>query len=124
MLHHVIGWVDALAETARVLRPGGAVIGYDLTDTQIARWIHKADGSPHRIIAADELADGLAVAGFIEISVRQSFAGHLMRFHAHKPGGHRPGNQDQGLSDEQPGREPRPLPPAGPPLDHSPVPIR
>lgn len=84
MLHHVINWVEALAETARVLRPGGAIIGYDLTGTRIARWVHKADGSPHRIIAADELADGLAVAGFTEISVRPSFAGHLMRFHAHK----------------------------------------
>ncbi|WP_459975064.1 class I SAM-dependent methyltransferase [Nocardioides pyridinolyticus] len=87
MLHHVINWLEALAETARVLRPGGAIIGYDLTDSRIARWVHKADGSPHRIIAADELADGLAVAGFTEITVRPSFAGQLMRFHAHQPTG-------------------------------------
>lgn len=85
MLHHVIDWRDALAEAARVLTPGGALVGYDLTDTRLARWIHKADGSPHLLIAADELSRGLAVAGFDEISVRRSAVGHLMRFRAHKP---------------------------------------
>lgn len=87
MLHHVIDWVDALAEVWRVLKPGGAFIGYDLTDTRVARWIHQADGSPHRIIAPDELADGFAVAGFTEISIKPSIREHLMRFHAHKPSG-------------------------------------
>lgn len=85
MLHHVIEWVDALAEVARVLRPGGALNGYDLTDTRLARAIHRADGSPHRIIAPDELADGLTVAGFTEISIHPSWRGHLMRFHAQRP---------------------------------------
>ena len=84
MLHHVVAWLEALAETARVLRPGGIIIGYDLTDTRVGQWVHSADGSPHRILAPDELADGLAVAGFTEIAVRPSFAGHLMRFRAHK----------------------------------------
>ena len=87
MLHHVIDWVDALAEVSRVLKHGGAFIGYDLTDTRIARLIHKADGSPHRIVAPDELADGLAVTGFTKITIRPSVHEHLMRFHAHKPTG-------------------------------------
>ena len=87
MLHHVIDWVQALAEAARVLRAGGTFVGYDLTDTRLARAIHRADGSPHRIIAPDELADGLTVAGFTDIAIRQSWRGHLMRFHAHRPGG-------------------------------------
>ena len=85
MLHHVIDWEEALAEIARVLRPRGTFLGYDLTSTRLARAIHKADGSPHRIIAPDDLADGLADAGFAEIAVRPSMAGHLMRFRAHKP---------------------------------------
>ena len=86
MLHHVINWNDALAEVARVLKPGGVFIGYDLTNTRLARIVHKVDGSPHRIIAPAELADGLASAGFEEAAVRQSFRDHLMRFHATKPG--------------------------------------
>ena len=84
MLHHVINWVDALAEIARVLKPGGAFIGYDLTSTPVARLIHKADRSAHRIIAPDELADGLAVAGLMEVTIRLSVAAHLMRFHGRK----------------------------------------
>ena len=86
MLHHVIDWVDALAETTRVLKPGGVLIGYDLTNTRLARAIHRADGSPHRIIAADELADGLAVTGFTDVTIDHSWRSHLMRFHAHRPG--------------------------------------
>ncbi|MDN5798010.1 MAG: class I SAM-dependent methyltransferase [Intrasporangium sp.] len=95
MLHHVIDWQDALAEVSRVMKPGGAFIGYDLTDTRLARWVHRIDGSPHRIIAPGELADGLAAAGLTDISVRLSFRGHLMRFHGRRrraapPGRHSP----------------------------------
>lgn len=82
MLHHVIDWLDALSESARVLRPGGTLVGYDLTDTPLARTIHRLDGSPHRLIAAAELRDGLAVAGFTDIAVDTSFRRHLMRFRA------------------------------------------
>ncbi|MFE6647008.1 class I SAM-dependent methyltransferase [Nocardioides sp. NPDC057772] len=82
MLHHVIDWTDALREAARVLRPGGTLIGYDLTDTALARLTHRLDGSPHRIIAHDELTEGLAVAGFRDINVVLSARRHLMRFRA------------------------------------------
>lgn len=85
MLHHVIAWQEALAEAARVLRPGGRFIGYDLTDTRAARLVHRADGSPHRIIAATEMRDGLAAAGLGDVTVDTSVCGHLMRFDAAKP---------------------------------------
>ena len=84
MLHHVIAWREALAEAARVLRPGGAFLGYDLTATRLARLIHRADRSPHRILSAAELRIGLADAGLTGITVRTSAAGLLMRFHAVK----------------------------------------
>lgn len=82
MLHHVVTWREALAEVARVLRPGGLVVGYDLTDTRLARATHRLDGSPHLILSADQVREGLETAGFGEIVVRTSAAGHLMRFRA------------------------------------------
>ncbi|MER6974504.1 class I SAM-dependent methyltransferase [Nocardioides sp. NPDC057767] len=82
MLHHIIDWTDALQETARVLRPGGILVGYDLTDTNLARLTHRLDGSPHRIIAPDELMEGLAAAGFGDIGIVLSARRHLMRFRA------------------------------------------
>lgn len=84
MLHHVIDWEPALAEAARVLQPGGSLLGYDLTDTRLARLVHQADRSPFRLIDPDELGDGLVAAGFDEVDVQVSLASHLMRFSARK----------------------------------------
>jgi len=86
MLHHVLDWLDAIGEAFRVLRPEGVFVGYDLTDTRLARTIHRLDGSPNKIIAPAELRDGLAVAGFVDVAVRVSFREHLMRFQATKRG--------------------------------------
>ena len=85
MLHHVIDWREALAEVARVAVPGGTILGYDLTDTRLARLVHRVDGSPHRILAPDELRDGLAASGLVDVAVRLSARAHLMRFRAVKP---------------------------------------
>lgn len=85
MLHHVIAWQQAVREAARVLRSGGTLLGYDLTDTRLARAIHRVDGSPHRIVAAVEMSDALSAAGLVDISVDSSAFGHLMRFRAEKP---------------------------------------
>lgn len=82
MLHHVIRWEEALAEVARVLRPGGVLLGYDLTDTRAARLVHRLYGSPHRLVAPDELASGLAATGLTGVAVRQAVSGHVMRFRA------------------------------------------
>ncbi|WP_460829464.1 class I SAM-dependent methyltransferase [Nocardioides hungaricus] len=87
MLHHVIEWRPALREVARVLKPGGRFLGYDLTTTRVARWVHAVDRSPHLLIAPHELTDALTTLGFTEIAVETSAAGHLMRFRALKPTG-------------------------------------
>lgn len=87
MLHHVVGWRAALGEVARVLRPGGALIGYDLTDTRVARWIHALDRSPHRLVRPGELTDALSDLGLVTVTLDLSAVGHLMRFHAVKADG-------------------------------------
>jgi SAM-dependent methyltransferase len=83
MLHHVIAWREALTEVARVLRPGGVLAGFDLTDTWLARVTHRLDGSPHLLLSADELREGLADAGFTAIVTRPT-AANLVRFRAAK----------------------------------------
>lgn len=82
MLHHVIGWRPALAEAARVVRPGGLFIGYDLCDTGVARVVHRLDGSPFRLVSPGELREALAESGFKKIVVEERAGSHLMRFQA------------------------------------------
>ena len=82
MLHHTIDWAAVLAEAARVLRPGGTLVGYDLTDSAPSRLTHRADRSEHRMIRPDELRDGLTAAGFTGASVVSAWAGLTMRFQA------------------------------------------
>lgn len=82
MLHHVIGWDDAIAEMRRVLRPGGQLVGYDLTATRLARLLHVVDRSPHQLIAPSDLTASMDAAGFAPIGVTTHFAGHVMRFAA------------------------------------------
>src|SRR5206468_2395705 len=41
MLHHVEGWERAVDELARVVRPGGRLLVYDLLDTRLNRWMHE-----------------------------------------------------------------------------------
>uniref|UniRef100_UPI003D8D6080 class I SAM-dependent methyltransferase n=1 Tax=Gordonia sp. B7-2 TaxID=3420932 RepID=UPI003D8D6080 len=60
MLHHVIDWDLMLAEIARVLRPGGRVLGYDATRNRLWHTIHVLDGSPFRLAAPTEIRAELA----------------------------------------------------------------
>ncbi len=85
MLHHVIEWRRGLDEVARVLRPGGTLVGYDLTSTALARAIHIVDRSPHLLVGPDDLNRHLLAAGLRDVVVRTSLAGTLMRFRARKP---------------------------------------
>jgi len=87
MLHHVVDWPAALDEARRVLRPGGLLLGYDLTRTLAAEAIHFVDRSPHRLIEAADLAVQLVSSGFNEVAVDSAWRGHVMRFsgRAHSP---------------------------------------
>lgn len=84
MLHHVIEWRAALEEAARVLRPGGVFVGYDLTNKTVARLTHHLDGSPHLLLSPVELRGAFAAVGFENVEVRPAAAGHLMRFRAER----------------------------------------
>jgi ubiquinone/menaquinone biosynthesis C-methylase UbiE len=86
MLHHVVDWQDALVQVLRVLKPGATLVGYDLTDTPLARLVHWADRSPHLLISPRGLASGLAEAGFEDVAVHPCFRKHVMRFIASAPG--------------------------------------
>ena len=85
MLHHVVDWPAALDEAKRVLRPGGLLLGYDLTRTLAAEAIHFVDRSPHRLIKADNLAAQLVSSGFNEVAVDSAWRGHVMRFSGRAP---------------------------------------
>jgi len=82
MLHHVVRWEQALAEAARVLRPGGRFVGYDLTRSLLAKAIHVADRSPYHLLTLEGLDDGLRTVGFGHREIEPSVGGHLMRFSA------------------------------------------
>jgi SAM-dependent methyltransferase len=85
MLHHVIDWRDALDEVARVVRPGGTLVGYDLTNRLTARAVHLADRSPHRLLDPDDLEAGLVAAGFTAVQVDTAALGTVARFSATTP---------------------------------------
>jgi ubiquinone/menaquinone biosynthesis C-methylase UbiE len=83
MLHHIIDWERAVAEVARVLRPGGTFLGYDLVRTPLASVFHRLDGSPHRLIVPGDFQAECARNG-LTISLQSRLLGHVMRFVALK----------------------------------------
>jgi ubiquinone/menaquinone biosynthesis C-methylase UbiE len=83
MLHHIIDWECAVTEVARVLRPGGTFVGYDLVRTPLASLFHRLDGSPHRLLVPDDFRAECARNG-LAISLRSRLIGHVMQFVARK----------------------------------------
>ena len=83
MLHHIVDWERALSEVARVLRPGGTFLGYDLVRTPLAGVFHRLDGSPHRLIVPRDFGAECARNG-LTISLQSRLLGHVMRFVARK----------------------------------------
>ena len=94
MLHHVIDWEIAVREAVRVLRPGGAFLGYDLANTFPARLIHRLDGSPHRIASPDDVRAQLEANDTVGASVASGLGGLVFRFGGSKPPDQRPTYDD------------------------------
>ena len=85
MLHHVGDWRAAVSEVARVLRPGGRFVGYDLSRRGPAGWAHRRNRDPgHDLIAPDELGQTLRDLRFGQIRVDSGARGLVARFSARK----------------------------------------
>ncbi|HYH30030.1 MAG TPA: methyltransferase domain-containing protein, partial [Pseudonocardia sp.] len=83
MLHHIpdaAGQDRALAEIARVLRPGGLLVGTDGEDTPARRALHVDD--VFTPVDPVTLADRLATAGFAGVDVESN--GDRFRFRARR----------------------------------------
>jgi ubiquinone/menaquinone biosynthesis C-methylase UbiE len=85
MLHHVMAWEKALAEAARVLRPGGRLIGFDLLDTAPIRLLHVGGGHHTRMLRAGQLEAELARLQITNMRIRRGVGGLVIRFTASKP---------------------------------------
>jgi len=83
MLHHIIDWERAVAEVARVLRPGGTFVGYDLVRTPLASLFHRLDRSPHRLLVPVDFQAECARHG-LTASLQSRLLGQVMRFVAYK----------------------------------------
>jgi ubiquinone/menaquinone biosynthesis C-methylase UbiE len=81
MLHHVGRWELALAELARVVRPGGGLFVYDLLDAAPNRLAHRLSRSEVRLIAGERLAPALDALPLGDASVHHA-AGLVFRVHA------------------------------------------
>lgn len=81
MMHHIIEWEAAVAEIARVLKPGGVFVGYDLTRTPVATAVHRVDRSPFRLLNPGELAAEGQRNG-LRIDTSTKVFGHVMQFSA------------------------------------------
>lgn len=84
MLHHTRDVAGVFASAARCLRPGGWLVGYDLSNTSLARAVHVIDRSPFAFTDAAQLGHLLTGAAWSDGTVQLSAAGHVFRFRARR----------------------------------------
>lgn len=82
MLHHTMAWEKALAEAVRVLRPGGRLIGYDLVDSALMRWMHLGHGHDTRLMQPGQLGAELARLPLVAVRTRTAVGASVVRFAA------------------------------------------
>lgn len=80
MLHHTVEWEKAMAESVRVLRPGGHLVGYDLLSTAPLRLLHRDDGDQLRLMRLPELRAAAAALPVDQVVLTPSLAGFVVRF--------------------------------------------
>jgi ubiquinone/menaquinone biosynthesis C-methylase UbiE len=81
MLHHVGDWERAIGESARVLRRGGRMIGYDLLSMRTTEAVHRITHEHgERLIRRGQLEPVLRELPVTDVHVRES--GPLVRFRA------------------------------------------
>ncbi|HEX5266836.1 MAG TPA: class I SAM-dependent methyltransferase [Acidimicrobiales bacterium] len=79
MLHHTVEWEKALAESVRVLRPGGHVVAYDLLSTGPTRRLHRGR-STHRTLRLGELRAVVAELPVDQAVITPGLGGLVVRF--------------------------------------------
>ena len=80
MLHHTAQWEKALAESVRVLRPGGHVVGYDLVAKAPIRLLHRHEGSHSRAMRIAELRAVVRDLPLDQVVLSPGLAGFVVRF--------------------------------------------
>jgi ubiquinone/menaquinone biosynthesis C-methylase UbiE len=82
MLHHTMAWERALAEAARVLKPGGRLVGYDLLASRPFELLHQAEGEEHQMIRRGQLEPALRTLPLEDVRLHVGFGHLVVRFRA------------------------------------------
>jgi ubiquinone/menaquinone biosynthesis C-methylase UbiE len=80
MLHHTMEWEKVLAESVRVLRRGGYIVGYDLVSTVPTRLLHRHAGRHSRAMHIAELRAVVRDLPFDQVILSPGVAGFVVRF--------------------------------------------
>lgn len=85
MLHHVPEWKTMLAQAFATLKPGGRLVGYDLSRALLGDVLHGVTRSEYQLIDPEEMRAELDRIGFVDVEVRSKALGQLMTFGAARP---------------------------------------